>query len=232
MISFSRRRGNTGRRHVEEDEVVVVGEAHHQARRAQRRVVEKLAHRGGGRLEHRVELLPPVDLFDLRVANEVEIQHDQLAALLEQRARPLDHHRQRRQAGERVVEHLLVLDALDAIRDAPPRAAVRARRRRECAARSRRRRSGHRYHSSTLSSTARRRTVSSAHADDDRNSARVRALDDLAQHARIGRTQRARREHPACDTTARGQLRRADALDAPPVELLRPLDQLPADLNR
>jgi len=44
------RRGNTGRRHVEEDEVVVVGEAHHEARRAHRRVVEKLADGGGGRL--------------------------------------------------------------------------------------------------------------------------------------------------------------------------------------
>src|SRR3954468_19738117 len=78
------RRGN-----VEEDEVVVVREAHHEPRRTQRGVVEKLADGSGSGFQNRIELLPPVDLLDLRVAHEVEVEHNELAALLEQRARTL-----------------------------------------------------------------------------------------------------------------------------------------------
>ncbi len=107
--------GNSLPRHVEEDEVVVVREAHHHPRGTMRVLVEEGAHGGGSRLEHLVELLPAVDLLDLGVAHEVDVQHDELAALLDRAAHPLDHDRQRRQSGERVVEHLLVLDALRAI---------------------------------------------------------------------------------------------------------------------
>ena len=112
-----RRDGHACGGHVEEDEVVVVGEAHHQLRGRPRRSVEELAHRGGRRLQHGVELFPPVNLLDLRVANEVQVEDDQLAALLELRANPVDRDRERRKPGERIVQHLLKLDALDAIGD-------------------------------------------------------------------------------------------------------------------
>jgi hypothetical protein len=55
--------------------------------------------------------------------------------------------------------------------------------------------------------------------DDDRNSRRMRALDDLAQHARISGL-----NENGSDTRLRhdrsGQFRRADALNAPSVQLL------------
>ena len=160
-LTFRRRRHAAGR-HVEEDEVVVVGEAHHHARRAEIVVVEEIAHRARRRLEHGVELLPAVDLLDLRVAHEVEVEHDELTALLEQLARALDGDGQRGQPGERIVEHLLVLDPIDTLRHrraerrhrAPPR--TRSGRRSPSAS------PGSWYHSSALSSTARRRAVSSA----------------------------------------------------------------------
>ena len=64
-----------------------------------------------------VELLPAVNLLDLRVSNEVQVEDDQLSALLELRANPVDRDRQRGKPGDRVVQHLLKLDALDAIGD-------------------------------------------------------------------------------------------------------------------
>src|SRR6185437_16646871 len=50
-------------------------EADHHAYRAECVRVEELPHRARRRLEHLVELLPAVDLLDLRVAHEVEIEH-------------------------------------------------------------------------------------------------------------------------------------------------------------
>ena len=98
------RRCHAGGWHVKEDEVVIVGEAHHQARIARcRRVVEKLAHRRRRRLENGIQLFPTVDLLDLRVADEVEVQHDEFAAFLEEPPRPLDHHRKRWQTRHRVM---------------------------------------------------------------------------------------------------------------------------------
>jgi hypothetical protein len=124
-----RRRGHTARRHVEEDEIVVVREADHDAGGAELVVVEEVTHGARRRLEDRVELLPAVDLLDLGVAHEAEVQHDELAPLLEQLPRALDRDGQRRQARERVVEHLLVLDPVDSLRvGRSERSATRDRR--------------------------------------------------------------------------------------------------------
>ena len=43
---------------------------------------EKITHRLAGGLEHAIELFPAVDLLDLRVAIEVEVEDDELAAVL------------------------------------------------------------------------------------------------------------------------------------------------------
>ena len=64
---------NVRRRDVKENEIIVVGKADHHLRVRERSVAEEIAHGGGGRLENLVELLPSVDLFDLRVAIEVEV---------------------------------------------------------------------------------------------------------------------------------------------------------------
>ena len=95
-----RRRRHAAGGNVEEDEVVVVAEAHHQARLTKVVVVQEVAHGARCRLQHRIELFPPVDLLDLRVADEIEVEHDKLAAFLEQRPRALDHHWQGGQARE------------------------------------------------------------------------------------------------------------------------------------
>ena len=107
-LSFGRRRDPI-LRDVEEDEIVVVREAHHHARVPEVIVIEELANRTGCRFQYRVQLLPPVDFLDLRVADEVEVEHDELAALLEELARPLDRDGQGGQPGEGVVQHLLLL---------------------------------------------------------------------------------------------------------------------------
>ncbi len=78
------------RRHVEEQKVVVVGVAQRESRSAKRGFGEdsrELASRG---IENCVELLPPVDLFDLGVPIEVQIQNDERATVLDGVAETVD----------------------------------------------------------------------------------------------------------------------------------------------
>ncbi len=78
---------------VEENEVVVVGEAHHELRRRERSVAEEIAHCLRRRLEDVVQLFPAVDLLDLLVSVEVEIEDYKLAALLNRLAQHFERSR-------------------------------------------------------------------------------------------------------------------------------------------
>ena len=77
---------HTGRGNMKKDEIVVVRKADHEARRTHRRIVEELANGDRGGLEHGVQFFPAVDLLDLRVPHEVQVQHNELTPLFEQRA--------------------------------------------------------------------------------------------------------------------------------------------------
>ena len=108
-------------RDLQKDEVIVVRKADHHSRGADRARVEEIVHGPRGGLQHLIELLPAVDLLDLRVAHEVQIVNDHLAAILDQPAHALEHHRKCGHAREGIVEHLLVLHSVDAMREAEAR---------------------------------------------------------------------------------------------------------------
>src|SRR5688572_25961688 len=87
---------NIGRWNVKQYKVIVVGEADHHLRCRERALAEKIPHRLDRRLQDLVELLPSVDLLDLCIPIEVEVEDDELAALLYSLTKRIESCRHRR----------------------------------------------------------------------------------------------------------------------------------------
>ena len=102
--------GGTSR---EQDEVVI-GDVrnHHDVLRRRVFARVELTKRIGRVFQHIVQLLPAVDLLDLLVPDEMDVQHGEFAAAVEQLARPFDHDGQCGEAGQPVVQQLLVAEQL------------------------------------------------------------------------------------------------------------------------
>src|SRR3982751_1453247 len=105
------RRGSIVLRHVEEDEIVVVRKSHHQLRGRQRTLVEESAHGFARRLEYTIELLPSVNFFDLGVPVEIEIENDDLSAILNRFADAVDGRSDGGQARQGVAQELMIIHA-------------------------------------------------------------------------------------------------------------------------
>ncbi len=97
----------------EEDEVVVSRVRHHQQALliAPLTVVEH-AHRVGRGLQNLIQLLPAVDLLQLGVADELDVHDRDPPRPLQHLTATLHHDREGREAGEPVVEQLLVAEVL------------------------------------------------------------------------------------------------------------------------
>src|SRR6266480_3656124 len=98
-------------RHVKEHEIVVVWERDHEPRRRERAPAQEVAHCLAGGLEHAVEFLPAVNLFDFGVAVEVEVEDDDLAPVLNRLPYAIDCCGDSRKPRQRVTQKLMIVHA-------------------------------------------------------------------------------------------------------------------------
>ena len=89
--------------------------------------VVELAHRASRGLQHLIQLLPAVDLLQLRVPDELDVEDGERSGAFQNLPPMLEHHREGGKAGEAVEKELLVAQVLgDAGGDLRPLVALPA----------------------------------------------------------------------------------------------------------